>query len=410
MHNTTTSYPSYLHCAALSLALVYALMHCRPGGRAGLAGLSRLLPGAAASAGPRFDIGMERPLDQPDPEDAHARSRGSASSSSRTIVADTVYFPDEFLWGCRTAAAATAMARESKAGHPGTSSTSAAASPAAAAVAVPESEVEAEAATSAPPRVSAGLMAAAFGGGGGLIPGYGSGFGGGGAGLAGAVELAGVGIPGLPMDVGGSASPTGYASPASFSLTSVFSTSSSSLSVDATRAIAELIQKRCTAELERFATPLHENEAVLAAWRQNATATQVSAAARCGMLSKVGTQRVLHKAIEQAWAGADAAASAGLSGSGGAVGESAASSALATHAEAAVTLEWCKALPKVELHAHLNGSLDAPALKALLAHPANANSSSSNRGPGGNAELMAKVQIAENERLAFPHWCSLGAK
>ena len=36
----------------------------QPGGegRAGFGGLSRLLPGGAASAAPRFDIGMERPV------------------------------------------------------------------------------------------------------------------------------------------------------------------------------------------------------------------------------------------------------------------------------------------------------------------------------------------------------------
>ena len=265
---------------------------------------------------------------------------------------------------------------------------------AAAAAAAPAAAEENATLSTAPVGVSADLMAAAFGAGG--IAGFhgiaGLGLGGAGAGVgAGAGAVGGGAFAGMGGMLGGLLGNSQLPADAA--------AATGSLTAD-TAGIAHLIQKLCATELGRFPTPLHADEAMLMQWHvDDASSPPVSVAERCGVLSRVGTKRVLHAAIEQAWSGAEAAASAGPGASGKGAAESAAASASAG-AEAAVTLAWCQALPKVELHAHLNGSLDAPALKALLAHPANASDVP-------DAELM----VSERERcehasiILMRRWC-----
>jgi hypothetical protein len=199
-----------------------------------------------------------------------------------------------------------------------------------------------------------------------------------------------------------------------------------------TKAVATLVQSLCRKELARFPTPLYVDEEKLTSWHAGTNVgaersvvaggvaggvkdtdaaadanvsgdvggagvgvgtgvgAVVTQAERCGLVTRIGIKRVLHAAIEQAWA----AATNGNDGSSSvSVGTSVSSTVAGgvKDSEDAVTLAWCQALPKVELHAHLNGSLDASALKALLAHPANAT-----HAP--DASMLAKVQIADNDQ------------
>lgn len=343
------------------------------GERAGLAALSRLLPGIAASNAPRFDIGWERPLQHPSP--------------TAVALADTIRFPDEFLWSCRTSAPLAAASSDGNGAD--------AASTASSAPAVP-------AETHAPALLSPGLLAAAMEGGAG-----------GGANRGGGNPLAALaGIPGGFAGLGGGV--TGGLGPFASMIgngvggSDADNSGGSGTSAGNQKAVAEFIQRICATELARFPTSLYADEATVAKWRYeysdsdgNDIRAPISIAERCGLLSRVGIKRVLHAAIEQAWAGAAAAfAPTGqprMPAPAAADGKTL-HSVSAAAAGLAPTLEWCQALPKVELHAHLNGSLDAGALKSLLAHPANAVSGGAGVAGVPDAELMAKVQIAENDQ------------
>jgi hypothetical protein len=64
----------------------------QPTQQQGFAALSRFLPGAAAASAPRFELGWERPP-----------AAGTSHAGSTTEIADTIYYPDDFVWNCRAA-------------------------------------------------------------------------------------------------------------------------------------------------------------------------------------------------------------------------------------------------------------------------------------------------------------------
>jgi adenosine deaminase len=179
--------------------------------------------------------------------------------------------------------------------------------------------------------------------------------------------------------------------------------------------LARMVQAVCTTELERFATSLWMDEVRLAQLRCDnnsggnssdgdgsetsdggsgsgggGTAT-AAAADQCGLLVAIGIKRVLHAAIEQAWVVTDAAKLLAAHGRG----DSAAVASGEVDQGGEVTLAWCQQqLPKVELHAHLNGSLDAGAIRALLSDPINADAAAEHC-------FLAKVQIAGQEQRSL---------